>query len=51
MSSYDHWKTTEPDYDCDHPMCEICGDPKDIAKGLYVVWICERCDPPEEDEE
>lgn len=51
LRGYDAWKTSEPD-DCSGPVCEHCGDPKDLARGtIYTVWICERCDEPEPDEE
>ena len=51
LRGYDAWKTSEPD-DWYGPVCEHCGDPKEMARGTpYVVWICERCDEPEPDEE
>lgn len=51
LRGYDAWKTSEPDYNADNPVCEHCGDAKEMARGTpYVVWICERCDEPEPDE-
>jgi hypothetical protein len=51
LPGYDAWKTRVPD-DYDGPVCGKCGAflLRDRTS-LLVLWFCERCDEPAEEEE
>lgn len=40
-STYDSWKTREPDWDV--VACDECGHAK-VRQGR--AWVCERCEEP-----
>lgn len=50
LRGYDSWLQREPDNYDPSRVCERCGNPLEMARGPYVVWFCERCDEPEDDD-